>query len=251
MLGYNTILYRFLFICLALFSLQNSLRAGAGEDFAKALELHQAQKYGEAIALYDSVLAQGVSSAELHNNLGLAYLDSKNIGKAVLHFEKALHLSPNHEAASHNLLAAQSRVTALPKGIATSAIASFWLGLAGIFSANMWAILSLILVAVASGAWYAMAGRAKWLTIGASIFFLLFALLFGAIQSSQISNSKKVVLMKPKVGLRQQAGLQAQEVDFIYEGTTCQVIDEDGEWLRVQLANGLAGWIPAQLMEKV
>jgi tetratricopeptide (TPR) repeat protein len=251
MLGYNNILYRFLFICLTVLPFQNNLWAGAGEDFAKALELHQAKKYSEAIALYDSVLSQGVGSAELHNNLGLAYLDNKNIGKAVLHFEKALYLSPGHEAATHNLLAAQNQVIELPKSLASSAIASVWLSLAGIFSANIWAILSLLLVAVASWALYAMSGRALWITLGATGFLLLFTLIFGAIQSHQLSDSKKVVLMKAKVGLRQEANVQAQEVDFIYEGTTCTIIAEEGEWLRVQLANGLVGWIPAQLMEKV
>ena len=37
----------------------------------------------------------------------------------------------------------------------------------------------------------------------------------------------------------------------VHEGTTVRVEDEDGQYRRVKLANGLTGWVPSSAVELV
>lgn len=63
----------------------------ANEDFAGAIESYQRAMLGG-------------ESANLHFNLGNAYARSGDVGRAVLHYRKALALDPNHVDARTNLI---------------------------------------------------------------------------------------------------------------------------------------------------
>lgn len=237
-------------LCFAFLGLAFSVFAGPAEDFAQALELQKANKTDEAIALYEKICSTALRSPEVHNNLGLAYLQKNNLGLAVLHFQKALRLAPAQPDALHNLAAAQNKIANLPEKIEASGIAAAWQGIAQALSPNAWAIAILLLALGLAAALYKLQGQQKW-TFSAALFsILLLAAAFGASAHSTFS-AQYVVAIKPKVGLRQQPNLQAQEVDFIHEGTTARVLDTEGDWLKLQFDNGLVGWLPAALVELV
>ncbi len=70
-----------------------------------AIELHQQGKYREAIAEYEAFLAKYPDVADVHSNLGAAYVSVGNIEKALEHYKKALSLgtAENPQAVRLNL----------------------------------------------------------------------------------------------------------------------------------------------------
>lgn len=221
------------------------------EDFAQALSLQQSDKNEEAIKLYEQVGASGETSPELYNNLGLAYLAQNNIGKAVLQFERALKLAPSHADALHNLAVAEQQIENFATPLPASGIASAWSSLAGLLSPNVWALVAILFSMGIAFIIYRFDSNQKWLHVAGLSVGLLLVLALGNSQKNRQYHSPKAVLQKPKVGLRQQPNIQAQEIEFIHQGASGLIVERQSDWIRIQLPNGFIGWLPASLTEEV
>lgn len=67
------------------------------------------ERYADAVAAYEKVLATGVESGNLHFNLGNAYFKSGDVGRAVLAYERARRLIPRDPDLHANLGYARER----------------------------------------------------------------------------------------------------------------------------------------------
>ena len=89
-----------LFSCLSLISVS----AGQSEDkFALGNEAYAEGKYDEALSYYKGVLEQEGYSASLLYNMANAYYQKKAVGRAILHYERALYLDPGNADIQANL----------------------------------------------------------------------------------------------------------------------------------------------------
>jgi tetratricopeptide (TPR) repeat protein len=237
----------FLAFCLS----TNVFAASPAEDFAQALSLQQGSKNEEAIKLYEQVAQSGQTSPELYNNLGLAYLNQNNLGKAIVQFERALKLAPTHSDALHNLAVAEQKVENLSTALPASGIASTWASIAGLLSPNLWALVAFLCAAGIAFIIYKLDEAKKWGWVAACTLALFFVLALGHSQKNRLYHSPKAVLLTAKVGLRQQPNIQAQEIEFIHQGASGLIVERQADWLRLQLPNGFIGWLPASLTEEV
>jgi len=87
----SMILCLFLFCCGAAAADE---RSALEDEFYKANSYYEAGNYKDAIGLYETILASGISSPNLHYNLGNSYLESGQIGSAILHYRKAIFYMP-------------------------------------------------------------------------------------------------------------------------------------------------------------
>src|SRR5207237_6826651 len=79
------------------------LLAADSQLFSDANAAYLSGDLGRAIASYEALVAEGVTSAELETNLGAAYLRQGKRGQAALHLERALVLAPGDDDARHDL----------------------------------------------------------------------------------------------------------------------------------------------------
>ena len=72
--------------------------AGSADSlFQKANTAYQNNNFVLAIELYEKITAEGLQSTALEYNLGNAYFRNDNLGKAILHYERALLQSADDE----------------------------------------------------------------------------------------------------------------------------------------------------------
>ncbi len=88
--------------------------AGSGDDTPPALffrgnALYGDERYADAIAAYEKVLAAGYESGNLYFNLGNAYFKSGDVGRAILEYERARRLIPRDPDLHANLGYARER----------------------------------------------------------------------------------------------------------------------------------------------
>ena len=77
--------------------------AFAQADFAKANEEFAQGHFKEAIAGYEALVGAGHWNANLFYDLGNAYFRTRDFGRAILNYERALALDNHHPEATANL----------------------------------------------------------------------------------------------------------------------------------------------------
>src|SRR5215831_20923693 len=97
-------------ICLVVTS---SVFAQLDADFTKANEEFAQGHFKEAIAAYEALVRAGHWNANLFYDLGNAYFRTRDFGRAILNYERALALDNHHPEATANLQIARDEARAL------------------------------------------------------------------------------------------------------------------------------------------
>lgn len=222
----------------------------------------EAQNRGDlqpAIQIYEAILKQGYCSAELYNNLGLAYAKMGQLGKAILQWERALHYQPYYTEAQHNLQAAQQHISRPITATPSIALVQGWLALRQTCSAQTWGFLFLLLWGLSwgLGVYLWKKNQETWKTqketkviIGLlALSLLIFVLGLG--QQRQEQEQNIAIVIAKEAGLRPYPKLSSEEMEILSEGVRLRLIEEEGDWIKVELPNYLVGWVPNRLVERL
>jgi len=218
---------------------------------------YQEGDYAAAIEAYEAVLAGGFTSAGLQYNLGNAYFKAGALGQSILHWERALVLSPGDPDIRANLELARSITTD-----AIEPMPTFWL----VSVVNGWVDLmpTSLLLLVAGGAWLAVTlgvmlrvlGRHERLVALGRLSMLAgipILVLFGGtllVRELGIGRADRGVVLVEAVPVR---SAPAEDDDLtlfeVHEGTRVRIDQRTGSWVEVVLDDGKVGWIPVEAME--
>jgi tetratricopeptide (TPR) repeat protein len=219
-------------------------------EFAKANQEYAQGNFKEAIASYETLVRAGQWNANLFYDLGNAYFRTRDFGRAILNYERALALDRYHPEATANLQIARDESRALelqPTGLerylqfastnqySIAAAVAFWLGIFG--------IVALI-----------FARRRSVALISLSILCLLVcATAVWAIRT--LDNGSKGRALAIVTGNDVQARLAtadtANSVLALPAGSEIKILSTRGDWMYAALPNDLRGWIQAKNAEPV
>ena len=213
--------------------------------------------YFRAALRYENLLGErGIRNSKLYYNLGNAYYQLDDIGRAILNYRKAKLLDPGDANVQRNL--EYSRATRKDKlassgegqvvetllfwhydfapDTRTRLFAGAWLG--------FWLVLLLRLL---GKAWVP-----REIAIG---FGAAAALLFGSLTYEAIEDRRTTagVVIAPDTVARQGDGrtYEASFEDPLHAGAEFQVLEERPDWYRVELPDGRLCWLAARDVELV
>jgi tetratricopeptide (TPR) repeat protein len=227
------------------------------EAWRRGNEAYLHGDYAAAVAAYEEVDRQGPPSADVAFNLGDAYFHKGALGPSIWAFERALSLDPNDDDARYNLdkarkLAARRAhdrmegedkdpawmrlVSGVAPATATWSFVVLYVGLFAVLLARRWA-------------------RGEWrpvLTAGASV-LAAGALLTGALLAGRVYLDRIPfgVLLPDEVAVKEGADTSYRTSFDAHAGLRVRIVDRDQDWLRVRLANGLEGWVKAQVIGRI
>lgn len=237
--------------CLLLFSAFTF----AQDAFDAANAAYADGRYEEAAAGYEALLAEG-PNATLYYNLGNACFKQGELAQAILNYERALRLEPNHKDAQYNLKFAQSRITdniveqdfflsAWARAIRNNLRERTWLGLSiGLFLLGMVGILLFLL------------GREAWLRKTAfhtAWIALLFSLITGLNAASLHQRDtlrNEAIITQGVVNAKSSPDRSGTDLFTVHEGTKVTIRETLGEWCNIRVGNN-EGWIKQQNMERI
>jgi len=233
-----------------------ALPAGATQLFADANAAYLSGDVARAIATYEALVAEGVASPELETNLGAAYLRQGKRGLAALHFERALFLDPGDDDARTDLAEVRrgnvDKLEGESEEGGTETVARLLAPLPG-------AAAAILFVASWVGAWTLFGLRIfrrqrRQLSTFASAAFglslLAAALTYAAALGRGLALQRAVVVAQAAPA-REGPGEKSASHFEVHEGTTVRLEDEEGQYRRIKLANGLTGWVPSGAVELV
>ena len=224
--------------------------AQSDASFGKANQEYSEGKFREAIDHYEAAVHAGQWSAPLFYDLGNAYFRTGDFGRAILNYERALALEPNHPETQANLRIArdEARGLELPQGwperllrfaninqYSVAAATAFWLG-----------ILFLVIMIFAQR-------RRRRLIALSVLSFTIFALLVYALVSieSGAKGRSLAIITGSGVQARLATADNAGSVLALPPGSEVRIERERGDWVYAGLPNNLHGWVPARSLEVV
>ena len=226
--------------------------------FNRGNELYRAGKYQEAAKEYESIIKQGKSSAELYFNLGNAYYRDRQLARAILSYERAARLHPNDPDIEHNLklayLKTVDRIEAVPDMFLIQ-----WLHAVGSLmppeTIRVVFIFSWVLLFGSLATMYLVL-RPGVLHAIRILFFISCALVtlsaaMLGIQSFRDTAQDKAIIIAQTVTAKSSPDTKAVDAFVIHEGVKVKLTDAVSEWVKVTLADGKIGWIPANQCERI
>ncbi len=206
-------------------------------------------RYAEAAQGYESLLSRGEINGHVLYNLGNACLRSDQLGKAILQYRKALLLLPRDGDLKANLAYARSlrpdRLELDADGRGTLRALTFWyrgLNLREFLTAFL--VLHALFWAAALLRLYRPSEALSW----AFVLLLLASVLAAggaAFKWRETLHGREGVILEKEVEAR--AGFTERDTVLfvLHEGAEFSILGEEGDWWKIELADGKKGWIPA------
>ena len=226
--------------------------------FDAANKAFQAKNYPEAIAQYEQLLAEGYRDEALYYNLGNSYYAAGQVGKAILHFERALLLDPDDENTRYNLAVARYHVQGEIDPVPPFFLLKWWRAARSAMSPSAWGILALLLF------WAGLGGLTLWQLgkirqhkkrgflagfIAIALSLVPLSLALSAYQHR--NDTDEGILVVQQASLKSGADETSQELRLIYEGTRLELLDQINIWYKVRLENGETGWLSGDSFEEI
>jgi hypothetical protein len=224
--------------------------AQSDADFAKANQDFAQGHFKEAIASYEALVHAGHWNANLFYDLGNAYFRTRDFGRAILNYERALALDNHHPEATANLQIARDEGRALElqptklerylqfasiNQYAIAAAVALWLGIFGIVMMifarrRSVALMSLSILCLLAGC------AAIW-----------------AIHTLDNGSEGRglAIVTSNDVQARLATADTANSVLALPAGSEIKVLSTRGDWMYAALPNNLRGWIQTKNAEQV
>lgn len=245
--------FSILVIILFLFSFSNvcvSAQQHPDQIWVSANQLCEQGDYSAAISAYQSIPAFEKKPKVLYN-LGNAYFQSGQLGRAILNFERAFRLAPSNKSIQHNLAIAKAKIQN-PYSDTSFFMKRWWIQIFSFFSPNVWAVILWLLAFLLAFAfaWRKKKSFAKWtLPLFTVLFMLVATVLYLGLSKIQ-SKDDAIVLQ----GLQQyysDSNLSKTIDRVIPEGTQVKILESKEGVVRFQLPNGVIGYLSPAVVEKI
>lgn len=230
--------------------------AEAIQLFDEGNRLYEAGEYSRAADAYERALASGRTSMALYYNLGNAYYRLDDVGRAILNYERALVLEPESRPVQHSLALARTRtmdrMSQLPEPVWTRA----WRRVTGIVGLGtvLWVGLALYLAGFGVLIYRILSGRTdNWTRRAATILVAagVPAVLVALASSNASDDRPRCVVIERSVAVRASPDSSAQTELDVHAGLVVKKIGATESWLRVQLPNGVTGWVDGSTVERI
>ena len=226
---------------------------------AEANAWYEQGDYAEAAQQYEGLISLGYRDAAVHYNLGNAYLEIGDLGRAVLNYLRAEELSPRDPDVLANLELARSRTVDQLEAEGDSLVASVanfgrqWATPVefGVAAIVLWAAGGLAMAGLILRP--AMRRRALLRTgavVALAVMLVPLVLLLSMLYSNPYDNTG--VVTAGTVEVVSGPGPQFSEEFTLHSGAQVRLTGSRHGWLRVALPGGeLQGWLPSHAIEAV
>lgn len=241
-----------------------SMQQANAQDYPDSLwnagvAAYEQEQWAEALTEWGKIEALGVESVELYYNMGNACFKQGDIAHAIVWYERALKLDPSDADSRNNLAFAngfvQDHIDVVPEFF----LAQWMHSLSYMLSSDAWAVIAAVLfaLALALGLVFLLSVRRCARRVGffggiAALLLALPAIGCSFSQRSDYFRADKAIVVKAVTSAKSTPGSgTSTDLFVLHEGSKVQILDEVGEWRRIEIADGRQGWLPSADMEVI
>ncbi|MCP3980033.1 MAG: hypothetical protein GY716_12075 [bacterium] len=227
------------------------------EIFERGNSAYDEERWPEAADAYRSLLMLRIRDSRVEYNLGNTEFRLGNLGRSIVHFERARRLAPADEDIRLNLAYVRSfcldqvEPAELPALLALIFRAQDRLGP----DIQAWFALALYWFVAGVLAWaLATPGRMRpahgWL-LASAMLALVLTVASWSVTHGRLTGKQIGVVLAQSVEVLAGPGENNSTLFTVHEGLTLEVRDVREEWIQVSLPNGLHGWLSRDAVEVI
>lgn len=222
-----------------------------GGEMAAANVLAANGRTAEAIRAYENLVGQGMDDPALYFNLGNAYYQNGELGRAILNYRRAEQLAPRDADIQHNLALAQAQATDQLPQTPDTIVTIFLADTAGWLTLNETAVLTLLLWTVLCLALFVVRrlghGRSrtllKYSLLPLVLLFLLSAFVLGS-RLHTANTVKEAVIVAQVADVYAGPGEQYGSDFQLHGGAEVALYQMRGDWAQIGAPGAaLRGWV--------
>ena len=237
-----------------------ALPAAAQEDVSslweKAGEAFAAGQWQNALNCYQMIEGEGLVSDDLYYNIGNTFLKLQDNAHAILYYERALKLNPSHADAAHNLEIVRQMTLDKIDEVPDFILVSWFHNLRQGLSANAWAWITLALLLLAgilltvfrSGAPRSLR-KVSFILSCIVLVLAIFTFIFSLQQKRAVTRQDSAIVTAPVCSVKSSPAEGGKTVFVLHEGTKVRLLDDVGDWARIEIADGRQGWAQGSTFE--
>lgn len=261
-----TIMFALITVLLAgLFSLNQALTLAkststtAGDTMTGAAQLYNAGRFAQAAQIYQQLVDQGYADSALYFNLGNAYAQQGDLGRAILNYRRAQALDPRDADITANLQLARNRAAQLAAntnapGGNPAKIGRLWFTTneLAVLALLAWVVFVLLLIALTGSLKTGALQRGLRVALAGATLALVVS---GAALANRLvlhNDQSAAVVVAGKVNAVTSPAAPADTAFSLVGGAEVELQETRGSWSRIALpAANLQGWVPANAVERV
>jgi tetratricopeptide (TPR) repeat protein len=222
------------------------------ETFLEANQAYREGRFQDAIKRYEHLIRSGHENGHFYYNLGNAYFETKQLGRAILNYERARQLIPRDADLNFNLKLARDRIQdAVQKSQSPLGTAFFWIDsldlgevfwIFALFNFLFWLVMLIRLFVSWEWTYY--------LFLILIVFLVISGLSFG-LKWYQFVEDGRVVIVQKEVDVL--AGPDSHDTVLfkLHEGTIVHHERSEDGWSLVSLPDKKRGWLKAGEAERI
>lgn len=224
--------------------------------FDQANDLYNQGQFELAIKKYERILQQNQHSAEVYFNLANSHYKLNHIAPSIYYYEKALLLSPNDQDIINNLAFAQNMTIDAVEEVPKVGFDKLYNNWVNTYSFDTWSKLavafSFSLVLLFLIYYFSKStGKKRFAFVIGLVCLISTALtLFMAFQKFDFDQKNIAAIIFDKaIEVKSEPNTESTVLFKLHEGTKIKVLDSVSNWQRIELSDGLSGWIPSKAIK--
>jgi tetratricopeptide (TPR) repeat protein len=226
--------------------------------FNQGKENYKTEQYNQAIQNWKKILDNGNHSAALYFNIANAHYKLNEVGPSIYYYEKALQLAPNEAEIKTNLSFAENAKIDAIEPLPKTVFSKWYNTIATVLSFDGWAALAIVFssffVIFFLAYYFALEEQKKrffFTTSMLSVFLFVAAFTMAYLTYQDVSKDRPAIVFAEEIDVKTAPKLNSETAFVLHEGTKVQILNTDGDWLLIRIANGKNGWIPASDLKKL
>ena len=214
--------------------------------YQNGIKAYSNGNYPLAVQEFEEILSHNWESPELYYNLGNSYYRQKFVSGSIWAYEKCLALSPSHNDAQYNLSLANLNVVDKIDLPEPPVYLRWYETVRNYFNLQNWLkLFAFSLLILMKMKMVRKIFRQYWLKSFENIiiFELIIILLLFTHSLFELQSRKEGIIYSPIVMAYSEPNEYSSKIVEVHEGLKVIILDENDEWVNLELLDGTVGWI--------